>query len=138
MKAGIDSEKSSKGMFFTCSIISNPTIIKAGAVAADGIERKRGEKNIDTRKQPETTNAVIPERPPWATPAALSTYVVVVDVPRTAPIVVAIQSAVKACFILGLFPFSSVIFALVQTPTRVPTVSNISIKKKVKTTTSMS
>ena len=62
--AGMDSEKSSKGMFFTCSAISNPTIIRAGAVAADGIERNSGEKNNATIKQPPTTSAVIPERPP--------------------------------------------------------------------------
>ena len=71
--AGIDSEKSSNGIFLTGSIISNPTMIKAGAVAADGIERNSGEKNSATAKQHATTNAVIPERPPCATPAALST-----------------------------------------------------------------
>ena len=62
--AGIDSEKSSKGMFFACSIISNPTMIKAGAVAADGIERNSGEKNNAMTKQTPTTRAVNPERPP--------------------------------------------------------------------------
>ena len=71
--AGIDSEKSSKLTFFICSAISNPTMIKAGAVAADGIERNSGEKNIAITKQHPTTRAVSPERPPWVTPAALST-----------------------------------------------------------------
>ena len=98
--AGIDSEKSSKSTFLICSTISNPTMIKAGAVAADGIDRNSGEKNKAITKQAPTIRAVNPERPPWATPAALSTYVVVVDVPSMAPTVVAIESAMKACFIL--------------------------------------
>ena len=98
--AGIDSEKSSKLTFLICSAISNPTMIKAGAVAADGIERNSGEKNIAITKQPPTTRAVKPERPPWATPAALSTYVVVVEVPKRAPKVVAMESAMNACFTL--------------------------------------
>ena len=113
-------------------------MISAGAVAADGIERKSGEKRSATANPPATTNAVNPERPPWATPAALSTYVVVVEVPSIAPHVVAIESAMKACLILAILPFSSTMFALVQTPTRVPTVSNISMKRNVNTTTSIS
>ena len=100
VKAGIDSEKSSKGIFTIGSIISRPTMISAGAVAAEGIERKSGEKKRATAKQMAMTKAVRPERPPCATPAALSTYVVVVDVPRTAPAVVAIASAIKASLIL--------------------------------------
>ena len=78
VKAGIDSEKSSKGIFTIGSIISRPTMISAGAVAAAGIERKSGEKKRATAKQMAMTKAVRPERPPCATPAALSTYVVVV------------------------------------------------------------
>ena len=73
MKAGIDSEKSSNGIFFTASNISRPTIIKAGAVAAAGIDKNNGEKNNATAKHPATLRAVSPERPPCATPAALST-----------------------------------------------------------------
>ena len=44
----------------------------------------------------------------------------------------------KACLSLAIFPFSSTMFALVHTPTRVPTVSNMSMKRKVNTTASMS
>lgn len=73
MKAGSDSEKSSNLIFVTDSIIIRPTRISAGAVAADGIERKSGEKKRATAKQPAITRAVSPERPPCATPAALST-----------------------------------------------------------------
>lgn len=72
-KAGIDSEKLSNGIFTIGSIISRPTMISAGAVAADGIERNNGEKKSAITKQHPTANAVRPERPPCATPAALST-----------------------------------------------------------------
>ena len=89
INAGIASEKSLNGTLLMGSIIRRPTITRAGAVAAAGIERKSGEKKSDAAKHIPTTNAVRPERPPWATPAALSTLVVVVDVPRMAPAVVA-------------------------------------------------
>ena len=72
-KAGNDSEKSLNGIFVMGSSISRPTIISAGAVAAAGIERNKGEKDNDTTKHKATTIAVSPERPPCATPAALST-----------------------------------------------------------------
>ena len=94
--AGIDSDISSNGMFLIGSTISRPTIIRAGAVAAAGIERNKGEKKSATAKQIPTTNAVSPDLPPCATPAALSTYVVVVDVPKHAPNVVAMESAINA------------------------------------------
>ena len=64
MKAGIDSEKLSNLIFVTGSIIMIPTRTSAGAVAADGIERKRGEKKRAMAKQPAITRAVRPERPP--------------------------------------------------------------------------
>jgi hypothetical protein len=62
--AGIDSEKSSNGIFVIGSIIIRPTIISAGAVAAAGIERKSGENRSATAKHTATANAVRPERPP--------------------------------------------------------------------------
>ena len=96
MNAGIDSEKSSSGILKIGSIMSRPTITNAGAVAAAGMERKRGEKKMAIPKHPATERAVSPERPPYATPTALSTYVVVVDVPSMAPTVVAIESAMNA------------------------------------------
>ena len=73
MKAGIDSEKSLKLILRIGSSIIRPTMISTGAVAADGMDRNNGEKNKATAKQHATTNAVIPERPPCATPDALST-----------------------------------------------------------------
>ena len=60
-------------------------MIKAGAVAADGIEPKRGAKKSDKIKRTATVRAVKPVLPPSTTPAELSTNVVTVDVPRTAP-----------------------------------------------------
>ena len=63
-KAGIDSEKSSHEILIIGSTIKSPTIISAGAVAADGIERNSGEKNNATTKHIATENAVSPERPP--------------------------------------------------------------------------
>ena len=73
INAGIDSEKSLNGILVIGSSIKRPTITRAGAVAAAGIERNKGEKNNDIAKHTATTTAVRPERPPCATPAALST-----------------------------------------------------------------
>ena len=67
-------------------------MISAGAVANDGIAVKSGANNVEIRnKNPETT-AVKPVRPPAATPEEDSTNVVTVEVPRTAPAVVATAS----------------------------------------------
>ena len=77
-------------MFVTLLSIYNPTITKAGAVAKDGIARKIGDKNRDNPKR----IAVVLH--PSDTPEALSTKVVVVEVPRIAPTVVATASARSA------------------------------------------
>ena len=76
-------------MFVTLLSIYNPTITKAGAVAKDGIARKIGDKNRDNPKRIAVVTAVRPVLPPSDTPEALSTKVVVVEVPRIAPKVVA-------------------------------------------------
>ena len=109
--------------------------MSAGAVAKDGIAKKIGESNSDRAKSTAVVNAVRPVRPPSVTPEALSTKVVVVDVPRTAPKVVPTASAINAPLILGSFPSSSNIPAFVDTPIKVPSVSKISTNKKAKTTT---
>ena len=70
-----------------------PTMISAGAVANAGTARNTGAKRIETRKRTAAARAVRPVRPPAATPEADSTNVVVVDVPKTAPTEVAIESA---------------------------------------------
>lgn len=72
---------------------------------------------------------VSPVLPPSDTPDALSTNVVVVDVPITAPTVVATASAISAPLILGSFPFSSSMSAFADTPISVPIVSNKSTNR---------
>ena len=97
-------------------------MISAGAVANDGIAVKSGANNVEIRnKNPET---------PAATPEEDSTNVVTVEVPRTAPAVVATASAINAGLIPGSLPSSSSIPAFVLTPTKVPSVSNRSTNKK--------
>lgn len=94
--AGIASVKSVKSIFMTGSIMYIPTITRAGAVAADGIRLTSGAKKRANKNSPATVTAVNPVLPPSATPDALSTYVVTVLVPNTAPATVPIESASKA------------------------------------------
>lgn len=104
-------------------------MISAGAVAKDGIAKKIGDKNRDTANKIAATIDVRPVRPPSATPEALSTNVVTVDVPQIAPTDVPTESARSAPLILGSFPFLSNMSALDATPIKVPSVSNISTNK---------
>ena len=113
----------------------NPTKISAGAVAKEGIDVNKGANNVANKNNTPVVTAVRPVRPPTATPAEDSTNVVVVDVPSTAPAEVAMASESKAGLILGRCPFSSNIFAFVDTPINVPSVSNKSTNKKENTTT---
>ena len=83
-------------MLITLLSMYNPTITRAGAVAKDGIARKIGDRNRDRPNKMAVVTAVSPVLPPSDTPEALSTKVVVVDVPRTAPAVVATASARSA------------------------------------------
>src|SRR5690606_21944681 len=85
-------------------IIMIPTIINAGAVACPGTIATNGENKLVNKNIPATTTLVKPVRPPAAIPAALSTNVVVLDVPKTAPTDVAIASANKALSIFVLMP----------------------------------
>ena len=112
--------------------IRNPTTIRAGAVANDGIAVKTGAKNIDNKKRIAVVSAVRPVLPPAATPADDSTKVVVVEVPRTAPEEVAIASARSAGRIFGSLPSLSSISAFVATPMRVPSVSKRSTNRNEK------
>ena len=109
--------------------------MRAGAVANDGTAKNIGDNRRDNPKSIAVVNAVRPVLPPSETPDALSTKVVTVEVPRTAPAVVPIASASKAPFILGSFPSLSSIFAFVETPISVPIVSNISTNKNANMTT---
>ena len=101
-------------------------------MANEGIAVNTGAKNIEIRKRNAVVSAVRPVLPPTATPAEDSTNVVVVDVPRTAPTVVATESERSAGFIAGSLPFLSSIFAFELTPIRVPRVSKRSTKRNEK------
>ena len=133
-KAGMASRKSPKSMRVTGSIMKTPTMTSTGAVATAGTQATNGVKNRASRNRLPTVTAVSPVRPPSATPAALSTYVVVVLVPRAAPATVASESASSAPRTLGRLPVSSSMSALPATPTSVPAVSKRSTKVKVSTT----
>ena len=83
-------------MNFICVIelnIRNPQITSAGAVANDGMAMNIGANSMEIRNMTAVTTAERPVLPPAATPAEDSTKVVVVEVPRTAPAVVATESA---------------------------------------------
>ena len=105
-------------------------MIRAGAVAKEGMVRKRGLNTTASRNSTPVVMEVRPVRPPSVTPEALSTKVVVVEVPSTAPAQVAMESAIRAPLMRGSLPSSSSISALEATPMRVPRVSNRSTKRK--------
>ena len=118
-----------------------PTIIKAGDVAAAGTIPTNGKIRIERRKRTAVVTAVKPVRPPAEIPAADSTYVVVFEVPKMAPIDVPIASAKSALSIFELkpVPFSSAfsssaekIPVLRPVPMNVPKVSNVSDKLNAK------
>ena len=92
----MDSVKSSNSIPVIAPNIRKPTMISAGAVAKAGMARNKGDKKRETRKKKATNMAVNPVLPPSLTPVALSTKVVTVLVPRTAPAVVATASAIRA------------------------------------------
>ena len=89
MYAGIASVRLLKSISVTAETIRNPTNTSAGAIAKPGIAMNTGERNIAKRKRTPVTIDERPVLPPSATPDELSTKVVVVDVPRTAPALVA-------------------------------------------------
>ena len=94
-----------------------------------------GAKNMESRNRIPVVRAVRPVFPPAAIPADDSTNVVVVDVPRTAPAVVATASAMRAGLIEGSLPSLSISPAFVLTPMRVPRVSKRSTKRNANITT---
>ena len=116
----------------------SPTITRAGAVAKDGIARKIGDRNRDSPNRIAAVREVRPVRPPSATPDALSTNVVTVEVPNIAPTEVPTASASRAPRMFGSFPSLSSISALEATPIRVPRVSNISTNKNANMMTTKS
>lgn len=135
--AGIASMYLLKSISCTDAIIMRPTRNKAEAVAEPGMARKNGARKSETRKQMAVMNDVKPLRPPSFTPDALSTNVVTVLVPMTAPAVVLMASTRNACFRRGMRPFF-IIPARAVTPMMVPMVSNKSTNNSVKTMMTMS
>lgn len=59
-------------------------MISVGAVAAEGIRIKRGDRNKEIKNKMAIVRAARPVRPPAATPLALSTKEVTAEVPKTA------------------------------------------------------
>ena len=96
INAGMASVRSLKSILVTDVSIRNPTMIRAGAVAKDGIARKIGDNSSDNPKRMAAIREVSPVRPPSATPEALSTKVVTVEVPHIAPTVVPTASERRA------------------------------------------
>ena len=94
-----------------------------------------GEKINASRNKNPVVTAVSPVLPPSVTPEALSTNVVVVEVPSNAPTLVATASAINAPLIFGSLPFLSSMSALEATPIKVPRVSNISTNRNASSTT---
>ena len=82
----------------------SPTMMSTGAVAADGMARKSGEKNKAAAKHMAVVNADSPLRPPCATPAALSMNTQAAEVPNMPDDIVAEESAMNTLFILGMLP----------------------------------
>src|SRR6267143_4932426 len=70
--AGIATTVFDHGISATCDIISEPTMMSAGAVAAAGMAPTSGATNNATKNSRPVTIAVTPVRPPATTPAALS------------------------------------------------------------------
>ena len=75
-------------MLVTVDTIRKPTKIRAGAVAKLGIEQKIGDSTTEIKNKNPVTTEEKPVLAPAATPEELSTNVVVVEVPSTAPAVV--------------------------------------------------
>ena len=73
-------------------------------MAKEGIARKIGESRRESANRIPATMEVRPVRPPSATPEALSTKVVTVEVPQTAPTVVPTASERSAPLIFGSLP----------------------------------
>ena len=103
IKAGMPSERSVNSIFAAALIIIKPTMIRAGADAADGTSKKRGLKKSAMKKMRAVVTDVSPVRPPSATPAVLSTKLVMVDVPSAAPTTVptASESSASLTFLIS-------------------------------------
>ena len=130
-KQGIAVSISDQSIFSTPFIMNTPTMIRAGAVAAEGTMPATGARITASRNRMPVVMEVRPVRPPSSMPVEDSTKVVTVEVPSSAPVQVAIASAIRARSPPGKLPFSSSMPALPAVPSRVPTVSKQSQMAKV-------
>ena len=94
--AGIAIILSIQSIFVTFSIIEIPTNISIGAIAAIGTIFTIGARNNDIAKHNAADTAVNPVLPPCSIPTLLSTYVVTLLVPNSAPIDVERESHTNA------------------------------------------
>ena len=85
-----------------------PTKIKDGAVACDGTTDTSGENKAVNANKVAVTTLVSPVLPPAPIPAVLSTNVVMLEVPSTAPKAVAIESERSALSIFVWIPLHSI------------------------------
>lgn len=143
-KAGMATAKSAQSIFLNSPIIMIPTMIKIGAVAADGTMDTNGDKTNMAKKPREVTTFVKPVRPPDATPVADSIKVVVFDVPTTPANVVVNVSTTKARSIFELkelsatkasWSFFEKIPVWFPIPINVPMASNKPVSPMAKTVT---
>ena len=102
--AGTATVRSLQSMSLKEAVIRIPTTTNTGAVAAAGTALTKVLKNAARTKQRAVTTEVNPVRPPAPIPAALSTKVVVLEVPNNAPMEVAVASAKSALSNLVLKP----------------------------------
>ena len=114
------------------------TLAAKSQAEALAIARKIGDNSNDNPKRMAATREVSPVRPPSATPEALSTKVVTVEVPHIAPTVVPTASERRAPLIFGSLPSLSSMSALEATPINVPSVSNISTNRNANMMTTKS
>lgn len=117
--------------------ISEPTIIRAGAVTSEVTTERSGEKNVDNKNIPPTTTLENPVLAPTEAPDNDSIYDVVLVVPNIEPTHVAIESATKALEPFSIDPSSLTSPTFDPTATKVPAVSKKSINNIVKTTISI-
>ena len=103
----MDSSRLLQSISLNDEAIMIPTSTSTGAVAAAGTALTKVLKKADRIKQREVITDAKPVRPPAPIPAALSTNVVVFDVPINAPIEVAVASAKSALSKRVLKPFPS-------------------------------
>ena len=133
-KTGNASLISSQFTFFKLLKNAAATKIKAGAVAKLGIDAKNGSKKRQDRNNTPTVTAVRPVLPPALRPAALSRYVVMLEVPSKLPKILADVSASTALSKFFMVPSGLRKLAGSAMAVSVPVVSKKSTKNMTNTT----